>query len=312
MSETKLILLCGSRIAIPVLRDLFFQQQLAAVVIPQHCSGFLQQVQLLLKDSNIPVITVNKNDFTETLNTSIRKYAPTMGLMFTFSYKLPEAIYKMPAKGFFNIHPGPLPAYRGPDPIFQQIKNKEVYASVTIHKVDNEFDSGQVVLSDKIHLNVTDNYGILTTKLSELATRLVGTLVKMAGFDIEIPSRVQDNSKACYYKKQSAKDISIDWNNMDAASIVALIQACNPWNKGAVTKLNNNIIRLLDAYRVEHSPVKDSLPGTIISINEEGLTIAAANQETICVTLVYNDEGFLLAGRLKAFGIIPGNRFEPI
>jgi methionyl-tRNA formyltransferase len=312
MNETKVILLCGSRIAIPVIRDLFFHKQLAAIVIPEHCTDFIQQVQLLLKDSGMPVIIVGKNDFTDKLQTAIKAYAPTMGLLFTFSYKLPAAIYKMPVKGFYNIHPGPLPAYRGPDPIFQQIKNKETYAAITIHKVDDGLDTGQIVLSDKIHLNVTDTYGILTTKLSELAAGLVGTLVKMAGFDMELPSRPQDNSLAKYYQRQSATDITINWQTMNAATVVALINACNPWNKGAVTKLNNNIIRLLDAYRVTSNAISGNEPGTILSIDENGVTIALAGHEAICVRMVYHEEGFLMANRLKEFAIIPGNRFELI
>ena len=312
MSETKAILLCGSRIAIPVLRDLFFHGQLAVIAIPEHCKDFIQQVETLLKDTGAPVIIVNKTDFAEKLQEAIRKYNPTIGLMFTFSFKLPAIIYEMPAKGFYNLHPGPLPSYRGPDPIFQQIKNKEPYAAVTIHKVDDNFDSGKIVLSDKIRLNANDTYGMLTTKLSELATRLVGTLIKMAAFDIEIPSRPQDVSKAMYYPRQSAADISINWQTMDAASIVALINACNPWNKGAVTKLNNNIIRLLDAHTLALSPQANSSPGTIISIDEAGLLVTTIENKVLCINLISSDEGFLLAGRLKDIGITAGNMFENI
>jgi len=312
MNETRVILLCGSRIAIPVLRDLFFNQQLAAVVIPEHCADFLQQVQLLLKDSNVPVISVNKKDFENRLQKAIKDSTPAIGLMITFSYKLTAAVYKLPDKGFYNLHPGPLPGYRGPDPIFQQIKNREPYASITIHKVDDGFDTGPIVLSDKIHLGPTDTYGILTTKLSELAARLVGTLMKMAGFDMEIPSRRQDNTNARYFQRQGAADIGIKWESMNAASIVALINACNPWNKGAVTKLNSNIIRLLEAYPVTSDSLTVAVPGTILSVDENGLTIAVADNEVICVRMIYSDEGFLMAGRLKDFAITSGQRFETV
>lgn len=312
MNETKAILLCGSRIAIPVLRDLYFNQQLAAIVIPGHCSDFLQQVRLFLKDSVIPVIAVNKLDFADKLQKAIKEYAPAIGLMITFSYKLPGAVYKMPLKGFYNLHPGPLPAYRGPDPIFQQIKNRELYACVTVHKVDDDFDAGPIVLSDRIHLGLTDTYGILTTKLAELSSRLVGTLMKMAGFDMEIPSRGQDSSKARYYPRQLAADITIDWETMDASSIIALVNACNPWNKGAAAKLNNNIIRLLDAYPITSDILTDNLPGTIFSVDEKGLGISVAGNEAICVRIIYNEEGFLMANRLKDFAIMPGTRFDII
>jgi len=312
MSEIKAILLCGSRIAIPVMRDLFFHGQLAAVVIPEHCTDFTEQVKLLLNNSATDIITVGKNDYVPRLQEVMKKHKPTIGLMFTFTYKLPEDIYNIPPKGFYNLHPGPLPSYRGPDPIFQQIKNREAYGGLTIHKADDSFDTGPVVLSDKVRLSINDTYGTLTSKLGELACRLVGTLMKMGGFDINIPSRPQDETKAAYYKRQKAADISINWETMDAPAIVGLINACNPWNKGAVTKLNNNIVRLLEASTVTHPAITGSVPGTILSIDETGLTVATAGNQTICVSIVYNEEGFLMASRLKDFGIPAGSMFDNI
>ena len=314
MSEIKVILLCGSRMALPVMRDLFFFKQLAVVVIPEHCTEFIQEVELLLKDSGIPVLTVTKKDYTSKLLLAIKKYTPTLGLMVTFTYKLPASVYNMPAKGFFNMHPGPLPAYRGPDPVFQQIKNREEYAAVTIHKVDDDFDTGQVVLSDKIRLLVTDTHGILTSKLAELAARLVGVLIKMAGLDIDIPSRIQNNENIMYYKRQSAIDITINWATMDAETIIALANACNPWNKGAVTKLNNKIIRVLEAEKiiVENNTDKAIAPGNIIAIEEKGIIVSTIFNSRIRVTYVYTDEGFLPASRMRELGFSAGNMFQEI
>ena len=59
----------------------------------------------------------------------------------------------------------------------------------------------------------------LPQKLAELAARLTGVLIKMAGFGIAIPSRLQDETKAIYYKKQLAADITINWQIMDAETI---------------------------------------------------------------------------------------------
>ncbi len=308
MKETKAIILCGNKIALPVLRNLFFSQQLSVIVIPENCSGFAQQVRQILKGSGIPVVTVNKEDYAGKLQELISKYAPAIGLLFTFPYKLPAAVYTMPPKGFFNIHPGPLPGYRGPDPVFRQIANREKYAAVTIHKLDDGFDTGSLVLSDKIHLGVTDTYGILTTKLGELAARLAGTLMKMAGFEMNIPSRPQDTSNARYYQRQGAADITINWPAMDAVTIIALINACNPWNKGAATELNGNIIRLLEACEVAIGSAPGILPGTILSIDESGMNVAVAKQQAIRVRMISNDEGFLLAGRLTEMAVIPGTR----
>ena len=311
-NETKVILLCGSRLALPVLRDLYFHNQLAVIVIPQQCADFIQQVQLLLKDATIPVVTVSKNNFADELLRAIKKHAVNLGLMCSFSHKLPKTVYSLPAKGFYNIHPGLLPAYRGADPVFWQIKNKEQYAGITIHKVDEHYDTGPIVLMDKIKLSSTDTHGILTTRLAELAARSAGTLLKMAGFDVTIPSQTQDSTKANYYHKQQAKDITIDWQTMDAFDIAALINACNPWNKGAVTMLNYKIMRLLDAQPEMLLSTLESAPGTILSFENDAVKVSTINNQAIWINIIYNDEGFLAAGRLKDFGTSIGNRFNNI
>lgn len=311
MSEIKAILLCGSSIALPVLRDLLFHQQLAAVVIPGKCADFTKQVQLLLKDSGIPVININGNNLAGIVQEAIKEYSPALGLVFAFSYKIPAAVYTMPAKGFYNIHPGTLPAYRGPDPIFQQVKNAEPHLGVSIHKLDDGYDSGPLVLSNKIRLSVSDTYGMAAKKISELASEMANTLMKMAGFDVVIPSRQQDNSKAAFYKRQAETDITIDWQTMPAASIVALINACNPWNKGAVTMLNNNVIRLLDAHCTALESGENNIPGTILSLNDNGMKVAAAEGQAMLIKMIYTEEGFLMAARLKDFGILPGTSLGP-
>ena len=306
MSEIKAILLCGSNIAIPVIRDMLFNQQIAAVVIPQHCTDFVTQIQQLLKNSGIPIVLVNRQNVTDLLQQTIQKYKPVLGLVFTFSFKIAAVVYTMPEQGFFNVHPGPLPAYRGPDPIFQQILNKEPYAGISIHKLDDCLDTGPLVLSDKIHLASTDTYGMLTKKLGQLATGMTGTLMKMAGFGSQIPCRKQDHSKARFYKRQSATDITINWQTMDAASVIALINACNPWNKGAVTALNNNIIRLLVAHAEDVLPASTEAAGTILSFDDNGMKVATVAGQAIVVRMIYTDEGFLMANRLQDFGVIPG------
>lgn len=314
MNETKLILLCGSRMALPVMRDLVFYQQLAAVVIPEHCRNFTDEVQLLLKESGIPVLTVTKKDFVTKLQQAIKKYGATIGLMVTFTYKLPAAVYNLPPDGFFNMHPGPLPGYRGPDPVFWQIKNQESYAGIAIHKVDDDFDTGNMVLSDKIRLAATDTYGILSTKLAELAARLTGVLVKMAGFGIAIPSRPQNNEKAVYHKRQGPAEISINWQTMDAETIIALVNACNPWNKGAVTKINNRLIRILESEKIiaGENTVQQVAPGVIQAIDEKGIVVSAINNTSLIIKYVYIDEGFLPASRLAEIGFAIGNNFQII
>ena len=308
--EIKLILLCSSRLALPSLKELLFYKRLAVIAIPDFNEDMITQVQLLLEGLEVPLLQVNETNCNTQLVDAIERYHVNIGLIMSFSYKISSQVYTLPAKGFFNVHPGPLPEYRGADPVFQQIKNREKYAAVCIHKLDQGFDTGPIVIQEMVRIEKNDTYGLLTTKLAALATGMVATLMKLASFDIAIPSKAQDRSRGVYYKKQMAKDVTINWQTMDADTIVALINACNPWNKGAVTKLNNNILRLLEAENLNENTSQQKIPGTIIAFEENGMIVATCDDSSIRVSIVYIDEGYLTANRLTQLGVVPGSSFE--
>ncbi len=309
MNQVKVLLLCSTRFALPAMRNLVYSRQLAAVVIPSSFEETTEEVQQLLAGTGIPVIPVNKKNNEAELKKAIKKYDTGMVFMLTYPYRISKAVYELPQKGFYNFHPGPLPEYRGSDPVFQQIKNREKYAGVTVHHTDEGMDTGPVVIKEMLRTDAADTYGILNNKLAELAAKLSGILMKMAALDIPIPSKPQEGLNARYFKKQTSKEIVIDWETMDADSIVALIHACNPWNKGAVTSVNNKIIRLLDAEKTGPISREKILPGTVTAVDAESLTVAAINDENIRIGYIYIDEGFMKAGKLSNLGVHPGSRF---
>ena len=312
MSQLKILLVCSSRFALPAMRDLVFAQLLKAVVIPSHCKDMVEEVAQLLAPTGIPVIAVTKENNDAEIKKAIKKYEITMAFVMTYSYKIPPSVYDLPEKGFFNFHPGSLPEYRGADPVFQQIKNKEKHAGVTVHKLDKGIDTGPVVIKEMIKLDPLDTYGILNNKLAEVATKLCGILVRMTGFDIAIPSKPQDETKARYFKRQTPKEIVIQWEIMDADAIIALINACNPWNKGAVTSINNKIIRLLAAEKIPANPDQQAKPGTVLSVDGDSIIVTVINGESIRIDYVCIDEGFLKAGKLSHLGIAAGNLFVTV
>ena len=312
MSKLNILLLCSSRFALPALKELAFFQMLTAVAIPSACDEMVENVQAILTGSGIPVLQLHKETYADHLIQIIDEYHVTMGLMMTFSYKIPESVYTLPVKGFYNVHPGPLPTYRGADPIFQQLKNKEKKAGVTIHKLNDGIDTGPVVIHEMLKIETKDTYGMLTTKLANLAARLTGTLIKLVDFDLAIPSRPQNLTSARYFKRQTADDVTVDWQTMDAETIVALINACNPWNKGAVTKINNQVMRLLCAEKVlQHTAIGKSA-GYIVAFEDKGMIVSTINDQAIIVHVVYMEEGFLNTGMLPLLGFESGHFFEKL
>lgn len=312
MSEVKIILLCGGKFAIPTLKELAFFNMLAAVVIPKHCSDMIEETDALFSPTGIPVLEVTEDTYAADISEAITEFGANLGLILTFTYLLPSSVYTLPEKGFYNIHPGPLPTYKGPDPVFWQIKNREKYAAVTMHSVEESFDAGAVVMEERVMIETSDTYGTLNSKLAAAAARLSRTLIKLISLDLSVPSKKQDIQKAKYYRRQKEADVVIDWDIMQADDIIALMNACNPWNKGAITRIGDKIIRVLHAEKAGYTANEKVRPGTILTIDENEIIVNTTGGEALKINFVYTDEGFVRPLHLMKLGISKGIAFENI
>ncbi len=64
--------------------------------------------------------------------------------------KLPQSIAAIAEHCCINIHPSKLPKYRGADPIFWQLRSGETNTGVTLHKVADAIDCGDILAIDSI------------------------------------------------------------------------------------------------------------------------------------------------------------------
>jgi|LauGreDrversion4_2_1035121.scaffolds.fasta_scaffold745375_1 hypothetical protein len=72
-------------------------------------------------------------------------YAPDVVLSIRFSLIFKPWLIERARLGIINIHPGPLPAYRGLYTPFWQILNSEQTLGCTVHRVDEGIDTGPIL-----------------------------------------------------------------------------------------------------------------------------------------------------------------------
>lgn len=78
---------------------------------------------------------------------------------------LPKVVWGMPAKGTLNLHASLLPQYRGAAPINWAIINGETQTGVTTFFIQEEIDTGDMLLVDRISISSEDDAGTLHDKL---------------------------------------------------------------------------------------------------------------------------------------------------
>ncbi|MCV0393513.1 MAG: hypothetical protein K5790_09540 [Nitrosopumilus sp.] len=79
-----------------------------------------------------------------------------LGICYVYTRKITEPLLSKPKKGFVNFHPGPLPKYKASPGISQwnvAIENKEMNWGVTVHYMDEEYDTGPIIRVKKIPLH---------------------------------------------------------------------------------------------------------------------------------------------------------------
>lgn len=68
-----------------------------------------------------------------------------LGVSYCYPRKIAEPLLSLPKKGFVNYHPAPLPMYKGPTELEEAIKNKEIHWGVTVHYMDENYDTGPII-----------------------------------------------------------------------------------------------------------------------------------------------------------------------
>ncbi len=122
-----------------------------------------------------------------------------------------KKILEIPKYGALNIHPSLLPEYRGPSPIQYTLLNGDKETGVTIIKMDEKMDHGDIVDIKKYEINRDETYIDLIEQLAELGAKtLIRLLPKYISKKIKLNE--QDHNKATYTKKIEKKNGEIDWN----------------------------------------------------------------------------------------------------
>ena len=135
------------------------------------------------------------------LEKKILKVNPDIILFYGWSWIIKKKIFKN--YDCFMLHPSPLPKYRGGSPIQNQIIRDEKNSAVTIFKVNEIIDGGDIYFQKKI---------LLTGSLSEIFERIIkegtkGTLKILN--KKKNKTKKQNHNIATYFKRRKPQQSEI-------------------------------------------------------------------------------------------------------
>ncbi|CAN5624148.1 methionyl-tRNA formyltransferase [soil metagenome] len=156
---------------------------------------------------------------------------------------LPELVWNMPPLGTINVHGSLLPQYRGAAPINWAIINGEQETGVTTFKLQQEIDTGNILLQDKITIGEDETAGELHDKMKEVGARLLVKTIKQLvdGTLKEIP-QINITKEIKHAPKIFTETCKIDWKK-SVDEIHNLIRGLSPF-PGAFTYLNGKTLKI--------------------------------------------------------------------
>lgn len=128
----------------------------------------------IAKKEHIPFLIVDKTTFNQQLLIDqLSAYNPSLIVLAGFLWKIPDGIIAAFRSKIINIHPALLPAYGGKGMYGHHVHNavlaaKQKESGITIHYVDEVYDSGDIVVQARCRVLEDDNADSLAARIHRL------------------------------------------------------------------------------------------------------------------------------------------------
>src|SRR5450631_987427 len=219
-SNQKIIFLGTPEFAVASLRELVENgfSVVAVVTAPDKPAGRgLKLSESAIKQyavqKNIPVLQpVKLKD--PVFHDELKSFQADVQVVVAFRM-LPEIVWTMPPFGTINLHGSLLPQYRGAAPINRVIMNGESVTGVTTFKLQQEIDTGNILLMEEIPIAADETAGELHDIMKETGARLVVQTLRrlMDGTLVEKPQGISDPAGLKTAPKIFASDCEINWSD---------------------------------------------------------------------------------------------------
>lgn len=281
MKDKKIVFMGTPIFSVPVLEKLIENYNVIGVVTqPDKEVGRKRiltksPVKILAEQNNIKVLQPIKlrDEYQEIIDLN-----PDMIVTCAYGQILPKELLEYPKYKTINVHASLLPKYRGGAPIHHAIINGEKTTGITIMRTDVGMDDGDIITKREIEILDTDDYEILSNKLSILGSDLlIETLPDI--FNEKVTYQKQNNEEATFAYTIKRDDERLDFTKT-TNEIYNKIRALSLTGSYAI--LDDEEIKIYSSFKGEKI---GSIEGQIICIYKDGIGVATSDGEIIITSI---------------------------
>jgi methionyl-tRNA formyltransferase len=163
----------------------------------------------------------------ETVVNKIYSLKPDLIICAFWGYILKEKLIKIPSFGCINLHPGYLPYNRGLNPNVWPFID-QTPAGVTIHYIDENIDTGDIICRKKVKINEIDTAETLYNKTLDVIVKLfINNWEKIKLNRIKVIPQHRFENVSTYHSKKDIENLDfIDLNkNYTGLELINILKA---------------------------------------------------------------------------------------
>ena len=256
-------------------------------------------IKLLALQNGLPLLqppTLKQSDFHGQLDAA---GADAM-VVAAYGLLLPAPVLRIPRLGCFNIHASLLPRWRGAAPIQRAILAGDRETGITIMQMDEDLDTGAILLQRSVPIACNDTAQTLHDKLALLGAQcIVEALTRLRqGTLAALP---QNEETTMYAPKLEKDEAEINWA-LSAQTAHRAVRAFNP-RPGALARILGFPLKIWQA-RVGDGMGR--VPGEIVATEHDGIVVACG-EGTLVLEVVQKAGG----KKIRAVEFVSGQRLRP-
>ena len=170
----------------------------------------------------------------------LQEIQPDAMVVAAFGQILPASILNIAP--CLNVHASLLPKYRGSSPIQQAIADGEAETGITIMRMDEGIDTGNILLAETLPIEPDDTGETVFDKLVPLGRRLIREALDRFAAGDPLTGTPQDGSAATYAPMLSREDAKMD-PQKSAHKLDCEVRAHTPW-PGATLQWGEKVLKI--------------------------------------------------------------------
>ena len=320
----KLIFIGSADFAVPALESVVAEHELELVITqPDRASGrgmkaSYTPVKKKALELGIPVFQPEDVNSDESLG-KINEVGPEGFVLAAYGQLVEKSLLDL-VEWPINIHGSLLPKYRGAAPVNWAVIRGEEVSGVTTIVMDEDMDSGPVLLKKRTKVGENETAGELHNRLGEMGGELI--LKTLKGLEEGTVEPRDQEGEPSFAPKLGKEDGIVDWER-NSTEVHNHIRGMNPW-PGAYSYYQDERIGLyrsrdlgelegeiLDKLALGEASI-EATPGKIIDTGGLGLVVKCGGSTAVKLTRVQPPSKCVMSGTdfVNGYHIGKGEQFK--